>query len=186
YNEIKFAEMKPDLSDIIPETRHVLIPRGSGMGEGAHFYKIDGRYYIISANYDPVGYMVCARADRPEGPYEVTTISAGETFGVGTGWRLRGMGRGGPELELVPPRRQQMGAIPMHQGGIVQTPAGEWWGFSMMDHNSIGRLTCLSPVTWKDGWPYFGLPGNLLRTPRTWVKPKTTSRGAESPPFAPY
>lgn len=186
YNEIRFAEMKSDLSDIKPETERVLIPRGSGMGEGAHFYKIDGRYYIISANYDPVGYMVCARADRPEGPYEVTTISAGETFGVGTGWRLRGMGRGGPELELVPPRRQQMGAIPMHQGGIVQTPAGEWWGFSMMDHNSIGRLTCLSPVTWKDGWPYFGLPGNLLRTPRTWVKPKTTSRGAESPPFAPY
>ena len=45
------------------------------------------------------------------------------------------------------------GRMSMHQGGIVQTPAGEWWGFSMMDHNSVGRLTCLSPVTWQDGWP---------------------------------
>jgi len=183
YQGLQFAELKPDLSDIRRETQRQLIPPGSGMGEGCHFYKIDGRYYIISANYDPVGYMVCARADRPEGPYEVTTISANETFGVGTGWRLRGMGRGGPGFQLEPPRPAQMGAIPLHQGGIVQTPAGEWWGFSMMDHNSVGRLTGLSPVTWKDGWPYFGLPGNLLRTPRTWVKPRTS---AASAPAAPY
>jgi xylan 1,4-beta-xylosidase len=65
----------------------------------------------------------------------------------------------------------------------VQTPAGEWWGFSMMDANAIGRLTALSPVTWKDGWPYFGLPGNLGRTPRVWVKPKVATRET---PRAPY
>ncbi len=183
YNGLQFAEMEPDLSDIKKETQRTLIPKGSGMGEGAHFYKIDGRYYIISANYDPVGYMVCARADRPEGPYEITTISAEETFGQGNGWRLRGMGRGGPGFELSLPNPQQMGAIPLHQGGIVQTPAGEWWGFSMMDHNSIGRLTCLSPVTWKDGWPFFGLPGNPLRTPRTWVKPKIENPPTPSAPY---
>lgn len=182
YQGLQFAEMKPDLSDIKPETQRTLIPKGSGMGEGCHFYKIDGRYYIISANYDPLGYMVCARADRPEGPYEITTISAGETFGVGNGWRMRGMGRG-QGFELHPPRPEQMGAIPLHQGGIVLTPAGEWWGFSMMDHNSIGRLTCLSPVTWKDGWPYFGLPGNLLRTPRTWLKPKTDTPSERTAPY---
>jgi len=182
YNGLQMAEMKSDLSDIQPATQRTVIPQGSGMGEGCHFYKIDGRYYIISANYDPVGYMVCARADRPEGPYEITTISAEETFGVGIGRRLKGMGRQ-PGFELHAPQPEKMGATPMHQGGIVQTPAGEWWGFSMMDHNSIGRLTCLSPVTWRDGWPYFGVPGNLLRTPRTWVKPKTAT---VSEPFAPY
>src|SRR5207249_4433223 len=48
---------------------------------------------------------------------------------------------------------------------------------------SLGRVTCLSPVTWQDGWPYFGLPGNLKRTPRTWVKPNT---GHSSPPSSPY
>jgi hypothetical protein len=53
----------------------------------------------------------------------------------------------------------------------------------MMDANSVGRLTCLSPIAWQDGWPYFGLPGNLRRTPRTWVKPRT---GRTSPPAAPY
>lgn len=182
YNGLQFAEMKDDLSDIKRETQRTLIAQGSGMGEGCHFYKIDGRYYIVSANYNPVGYMVCARADRPEGPYEITTISAEETFGIGLGWRLRGSGRA-PGFELQPPRPSAMGATPMHQGGIVQTPAGEWWGFSMMDHNSIGRLTCLSPVTWKDGWPFFGLSGNLLRTPRTWLKPKTATPSERSAPY---
>lgn len=182
YNGLQFAEMEPDLSDIRRETQRTLIPKGSGMGEGCHFYKIDGRYYIVSANYDPVGYMVCARADRPEGPYEITTISAGETFGEGLGRRLAGMGQA-PGFKLHPPQSEQMSAIPLHQGGLVQTPAGEWWGFSMMDHNSIGRLTCLSPVTWKDGWPFFGLPGNLLRTPRTWVKPTTATPSAPSAPY---
>ena len=67
----------------------------------------------------------------------------------------------------------------------MQTATGEWWGFSMMDFNSVGRLPGLSPVTWKDGWPYFGLPGNLTRTPRTWVKPNTgQSRGRLRPTSA--
>jgi lysophospholipase L1-like esterase len=71
----------------------------------------------------------------------------------------------------------------IHQGGIVDTPTGEWWGFSMMDANSVGRLTALSPVTWADGWPYFGLPKNLGRSPRIWVKPGT---GTTTAPGAPY
>jgi xylan 1,4-beta-xylosidase len=61
--------------------------------------------------------------------------------------------------------------------------SGEWWGWSMMDHNSVGRLVCLSPVTWVDEWPFFGLPGNLKRSPRTWVKPKT---GHTAEPRAPF
>ncbi len=172
YNEVLFAELKPDQSDILPESKRVLIPAGSGMGEGSHFYKIDGRYYIFSTNYDPMCYQVVARADRPEGPYEVVTTSAGESFGLGTGWRLEGLGRK-PGIKLIAPQRDAIAGLPLHQGGIVRTQSGEWWGFSMMDHNSVGRLTCLSPVTWRDGWPLFGLPGNLTRTPLTWIKPDT-------------
>ena len=53
----------------------------------------------------------------------------------------------------------------------------------MMDVKSVGRLTFLSPVTWKDGWPYFGLEGNLGRSPRTWFKPNV---GFETQPHTPY
>ncbi len=183
YREIHFAELQPDLSDLKPGTERILIPPGRGMGEGSHFYKWRGRYYLFSANYDPTGHTVCARADRPEGPYEVRVVSARETFGTGVGRRVKSLGFSGEPIELNSPSPDQPGANPIHQGGIVDTPSGEWWGFSMMDHNSVGRLTCLSPVTWQDGWPYFGLPGNLTRSPSTWIKPATTHA---APPSAPY
>ena len=44
-----------------------MITRGRRMGEGPHFYKIAGKYYITSA-YGADVRMKCARADRPEGP----------------------------------------------------------------------------------------------------------------------
>jgi beta-xylosidase/predicted nucleotidyltransferase len=89
----------------------------------------------------------------------------------------------GPPFKIRRGNPAAVGRNAIHQGGIVDTPTGEWWGFSMMDANSVGRLTALSPVTWEGGWPYFGLPGNLGRTPRIWVKPNT---GASDPPAAPY
>jgi hypothetical protein len=52
-----------------------------------------------------------------------------------------------------------------------------------MDYNSVGRLLSLAPVTWQDGWPWFGLPGNLGRNPRTWVKPKTAKAQAIKVPY---
>jgi xylan 1,4-beta-xylosidase len=182
YDEVRMAELTDDLSDIKPGTEQVIVQRGSGAGEGCHFYKIDGKYYITNTNYDPLCYQVCLRADKPNGPYEINVISAEESLGIGTGWRLFDT-RTGPPFNIIPPAENYVGCIPMHQGGIVQVQPGEWWGFSMMDHNSIGRILCLSPVTWQNGWPYFGLPGNLTRSPRTWIKPNT---GHTSPPRAPY
>jgi beta-xylosidase len=189
YDEVHMVELKPDLSGIVEGSDRVIIPSGSGMGEGHHFYKIGGKYYIISANYAPVGRMQCARADRPEGPYETVTISAGETFGYSRGHWCNNMAQrmpvpeNGTEFDYVKPSPFEYGAVPLHQGGIVDLPNGDWWGFSMMDFMSVGRTTCLSPVTWKDGWPYFGLPGNPGRTPRTWTKPDV---GTDYAPSAPY
>lgn len=182
YDEVRLAELNDSLTDVKPGTEQVIVQRGSGAGEGSHFYKINGKYYITNTNYDPVCYQVCLRADHPRGPYEIRVMSAKESFGIGTGWRM-GNSRKEPPFELEPPVENFVGCIPLHQGGIVQVQSGEWWGWSMMDHNSVGRLTCLSPVTWQDGWPYFGLPGNLTRSPQTWVKPNT---GFTSAPHAPY
>ena len=182
YDEIRLAELNEDLTDLRPGTEKIVIPKGSGAGEGSHFYKIDGKYFITLANWDPVCYQVCARADKPYGPYEIMLISAGESLGIGTGWRLPYSTEDG-QFHVVPPRENYVGCVTLHQGGIVQTQTGEWWGFSMMDHNSIGRLMGLSPVTWENGWPYMGLPGNLTRTPLTWIKPRT---GFASKPEAPF
>jgi xylan 1,4-beta-xylosidase len=181
YRGIRIAQLTGDLTDLVPGSERELIPPSAGMGEGLHFYRISGKYYITSAWFMDVMRMPVARADRLEGPWEVNQeVSRGEDFGLGVGYRLASPG---PPLKINPPDSSQPGRCAIHQGGIVDTPTGEWWGFSMMDANSVGRLTALSPVTWKDGWPYFGLPGNLGRTPRTWVKPNT---GATDTPHAPY
>jgi xylan 1,4-beta-xylosidase len=172
YNEVRMVQLTPDLMDVVPGTEKVIVESGSGAGEGSHIYKINGKYYITNTNYDPVCYQVCLRADKPYGPYEVNVMSAEENFGVGTGWRLPDT-RGDAPFRLVAPVNNYVGCIPMHQGGIVQIQSGEWWGWSMLDYNSVGRVVALSPVTWQDDWPFLGLPGNLTRSPRTWVKPNT-------------
>jgi len=181
YQEIRFARLDDDLTDVVPGTEKVVIEKAAGMGEGLHWYKVEGRYYILSAEFAGRMRMPAARADRPDGPYEVNpAVSIDEDFGLAEGYRLRSRT---PPFDVAPPNTVDGGRMSLHQGGIVSTPAGEWWGFSMMDFNSVGRLTCLSPVTWRDGWPYFGLPGNLKRTPRTWVKPRTEQAAAPSAPY---
>ena len=181
HQTMHLAQLTDDLTDIVPGTERVLFTADAGMGEGAHFYKIDGKYYIISAEYAGGFRMPAARADHVLGPYEVNrSISSHEDFGMASSLRL---GDPKPPFGTWGPDPAAKHSLAMHQGGIVQTPEGEWWGFSMMDFNSVGRLTNLSPITWKDGWPYFGLPGNETRSPRTWVKPKTAAPQPISVPY---
>jgi len=180
YQDIHLAELDARLTDIVPGSERIIIAKGAGMGEGSHLYKIDGRYYITSAEWSGPFRMPAARADRITGPWEVNpAISRDEDFGETAGYRVGGTT---PPFRLTPPNPAARGGLSLHQGGIVRTPAGEWWGWSMFEGNSVGRLTALSPVTWKDGWPWFGLPGNLGRTPRTWVKPRLPVQ----PIVAPY
>ena len=75
------TEMKPDLSGPVEGSGRVIIPEGSGVGEGHHAYKINGKYYIISADYKPNGRLTCARADNIWGPYETAGVTPGESGG---------------------------------------------------------------------------------------------------------
>jgi len=181
--DIHIVELNREITALVPGTERVLINRSQGVGEGSHFYKIKGKYYIVSAIPGAHVPMKCARSDSINGPWEVETISEGESLGIGQGYRLKDSRRTAPPFALNPPDSSERLSLTLHQGGIVDTPTGEWWGFSMQDHNSVGRLTALSPITWTDGWPYFGLPGNLKRTPSIWVKPNTGHVEAISSPY---
>ena len=187
YQQIHVAQLNEALTDIVPGTEHVVLQAGSGLGEGLHFYKYGGVYYLITAEYSDSMRMPAARARSPYGPWEVTrAIAEHEDFGLAQGHSINGdpfLKNVNPPFSIREPNPASHDRMSLHQGGIVQTPQGSWWGFSMYDANSVGRLTALSPVTWQDGWPYFGLPGNLGRSPRTWVKPDT---GAVQTPRAPY
>ncbi|WP_081871746.1 glycoside hydrolase 43 family protein [Parvularcula oceani] len=58
-----------------------------------------------------------------------------------------------------------------HQGAIVDLPDGTDYGFVMVDAGGIGRLTNISPVHWKDGWPIWGTPEAPGRVPASAPKP---------------
>ena len=177
YGNVTVTELKPDLSGPVEGSSKVVIPEGNAMGEGHHIYKINGMYYILSADYSPMGRMQCARSKSIWGPYETCVISERESFGYSAAWTVGnvGLGRPVPEDGFVfknnPAKDTRLSCATIHQGGIVEAPDGKWWGVSMQDFNAVGRTVCLSPITWVDGWPYFGLEKNLGRSPRTWFKP---------------
>ena len=58
-----------------------------------------------------------------------------------------------------------------HQGAIVDLPDGNWFGFAMRDSGPIGRVTNISPITWKDNWPLWGEPDNPGHIPTKARKP---------------
>ncbi len=166
-NENYLAQLNNELTDTIPGTKRMIAKSGA---EGAHVYKINGEYIIIWAvpgNNTP---QLAGKSKSIYGPYEIVTISDKNHMGVHGGYGLKGAIFATREkFEFFPPDYNR--GMTLHQGGIIDTPTGEWWGYSMQDHNSLGRVTNLTPVTWENGFPYYGLPDNLAKSPKTWIKP---------------
>lgn len=50
------------------------------------------------------------------------------------------------------------------QGGLIDTPEGEWYAYLFRDYGAIGRIPYLVPVKWKDGWPVLGVNGKVPET----------------------
>lgn len=43
------------------------------------------------------------------------------------------------------------------QGGLVNTPDGQWFAYLFRDYGSVGRVPYLVPVKWEDDWPVLGI-----------------------------
>ena len=130
---------------------------------------MNGKYVDVSAiPGGPVDQMV-AVADSIEGPWKIERMVQGESLGVTAAAPLRAQ----------PNDR----GLWLHQGGMCDTPSGEWWSIIMSDHGSAGRMVALVPITWDNGFPLIGLPGNLRKAPNTWLKPKTGYTQEPKPAF---
>lgn len=93
--------------------------------EGAHFYKLNGKYYIFLIHMPKsTGKRTEAVfvADKPQGPYIGKDVMDDDR-----GYRRSGVA----------------------QGGIVQTPGGKWYSILFQDSGAVGRIPVLMPVTWK-------------------------------------
>jgi beta-xylosidase len=164
-------ELAPDLKSFVPGVRHQLtVPPGQRFGEGHHLYKIKGKYYDISAMPGGAVNQMIASADSIDGPWTVTAMVEGESLGIS-----------------ATPARTNPGdrGVWLHQGGMCDTPSGEWWSVIMSDHGSAGRMVSLVPITWDNGFPLIGLPGNLRKAPNTWIKPNTGYTQAPAPAYVP-
>ena len=47
------------------------------------------------------------------------------------------------------------------QGGLIDTPQGEWYACLFRDYGAVGRIPYLVPVKWEDGWPALGVDGKV-------------------------
>jgi len=167
-------ELAPDLrffDTSAPKRQLVVSPGGPRLGEGHHLYKIKGKYYDVSAIPGGTVNQMVAKADSIDGPWEVTAMVDGESLGVTT---------------VAPDRaRPNDRGLWLHQGGMCDTPSGEWWCIIMSDHGAAGRMISLVPITWDNGFPLIGLPGNLRKAPNTWIKPNTGYTQEPAPTYVP-
>ena len=102
--------------------------------EGSHMYKRNGYYYIFDIDWPRGGVRreICNRSKDLFGPYEQKTVL----------YTTLNEGRGG------------FSANGVAQGGIVDTPTGEWYALLFQDHGPLGRCPVLVPMEWgDDDWP---------------------------------
>jgi len=108
--------------------------------ESPHLYKIEGRYYLLTAEGGTAHHhaVIVARSETLTGPYEGN--------------------RGNPILT-----HRHLGLdYPIVGAGhadLIDTPNGEWWLvlLAMRPYGgyyyNLGRETFLAPVRWEEGWP---------------------------------
>lgn len=133
--KIRLTELNADLSGpkpggldrIIVEDRQ---PYHLGY-EGAHFYKIGGRYYVFLIHLTKAAgrrTQACYIADDLNGEF-----AGGDVFNDDMGYFNSGIA----------------------QGGIVDTPDGDWYAMLFQDHGAVGRIPVLVPLHFEDGTPVF-------------------------------
>jgi beta-xylosidase len=162
-------ELNPDLRSFKTDAPKRSLPER--MGEGHHLYKIKGKYVDISCQPGGAVDEYVAVADTIDGPWKVTKLVTGESLG---------------ETSATPAKANANDrGLWIHQGGMCDTPSGDWWSVIMSDHGSAGRMVNLVPITWDDGFPVIGLPGNLRKAPNTWLKPNTGYTQEPQPAYVP-
>lgn len=139
--EIHITELEADLSK--PKQggidRIAVVDKGnSRLGyEGAHFYKINGKYYLflIHSLQDRWRRVeACFVADTIDGAF-----TGGDVFDCDRGYCDQGVA----------------------QGGVVSDPQGNWYGMLFQDSGAVGRIPILVPVDFSGRMPVFGVQGEL-------------------------
>ena len=138
---LNIVELKRDLTGIIPGTDKVLIenasaPAGSNIMLGAE----GSQLFKIKGKY----YLF--NITWPKGGMRSVIIHRADHI----------MGPYEGRLSL-----QDKGVA---QGGLIDTPGGDWYAFLFKDNGAVGRIPYLVPAKWEDGWPILGVDGKVPKT----------------------
>ncbi len=134
YGTGSLQELKSDLSDIKEDGVSMRIferdEEETGLLEGSHVIKYDGKYYLLMISWPKDGKrrQVCYRAENITGPYEKKVILEDNYAGF-------------PYVG---------------QGCLIDDKKGNWYAVIFQDRGAIGRVPLLMPCTWIDGWPILG------------------------------
>lgn len=139
--DIRIRELTEDLTKVKPGGTDGLLLEGEreeiGLRiEGCHAYKLNGYYYLFFIEWPRTGNQrrrqLCYRSRELLGPYERRIILDDDL-----GYHNKGVA----------------------QGGIVDTPDGDWYAVLFQDHDAVGRIPCVLPVSWENDWPVIGVNG---------------------------
>jgi len=153
----------------------VVISRGATQRrfvEGAHLFKRDGLYYLITAE-GGTGYGHCvalARSSNVRGPYENCPYNP-----VITSWPEEYAGTETKPFMTPERYNPNAGLQKAGHGSLVDTPSGEWYMAHLCARPImpqlrcvLGRETALQKMRWtNDGWPVMA---DGSRVAKEWVE----------------
>jgi xylan 1,4-beta-xylosidase len=140
-------EIDPETGQLLSEGRKVWASTGGRYAEGPHIYKKDGWYYLMAAEggTEEAHSETIARSNNIWGPYYSNPAN--------------------PILAHANAAGQQNPIQGVGHADMVDAHDGSWWivfhgyrtvggGAVYTPHHTLGRETCLAPVSWpKNGWP---------------------------------
>ena len=149
FGGIVLQEYDPKQEKLVGERKVIYHGTDVGLVEAPHLYKIDGYYYLLTAEGGTMieHHASLARSKNIDGPYE-----------------------NHPDNPLISSYYDPRLALQRAgHGSMVETQNGEWYfahltsrltkapgDVLLMDrgYSQLGRETAIQKMEWKDGWPY--------------------------------
>lgn len=138
---LHMVELKPDLTGLIPGTDRVLIQNASAPAGPDIMLGAEGaQLFNINGKY----YIFAIT--WPKGGMRTVVVHRAD--------KVTGPYEG--RLGL-----QDQGVA---QGGLIDTPQGQWFAYLFKDNGAVGRIPYMVPVTWENDWPIIGIEGKVPQT----------------------
>ena len=146
FGGILLQEYDPERKALVGPIKNIFKGTDLGLVEAPHLYKVDGWYYLITAEGGTflTHAESVARSRQVDGPYEVMPGNPLITSAYDQRLRLQSAGHA---------------SLVQHQDGS--------WGLAYLcrrplpnGRSILGRETALQPIVWEDGWPRLAGGGN--------------------------